>query len=155
MSRSCSSRALTASRMRWHGADRVFRLADVGAFARQPEHDVAAAERVGDVDGSLRALDGVAGARTALLDVNAPSIVLGCSHSRGATNSQNRPSPSSIFLTRAAAFWSGGRVLVDLRHDVVVVELHAVEAELLVFAHLGGEGHFLADLGTERDRGRC
>src|SRR5207249_2749044 len=35
------------------------------------------------------------------------------------------------------------------RHDVVVVTLNAVEAELLVLADLGGEGHLLADGGAE------
>src|SRR5262249_21263132 len=42
------------------------------------------------------------------------------------------------------------RVLVDVRHGVVVVKLHAVEAEFPVLAQLGGEGDLLADLGAER-----
>src|SRR6185437_5223709 len=37
----------------------VFRFADVGALASQPQNDVSAVERVGDVNGALRALDGV------------------------------------------------------------------------------------------------
>src|SRR5206468_6571174 len=35
-------------------------------------------------------------------------------------------------------------------HDVVIVELHAVEPELLVFLDLGGKGHFLAHRRAER-----
>ena len=50
---SYSSSALTASRMRPDGGDRVLGLADVGALAGQPQDDVLAAEGVGDVDGTL------------------------------------------------------------------------------------------------------
>src|ERR1700677_733025 len=35
-------------------------------------------------------------------------------------------------------------------NGVVVVKLHAVEAELLVFANLGREGHLFANRRTER-----
>src|SRR5262249_38428036 len=44
------------------------------------------------------------------------------------------------------------RVGVDQvgRHSVVVVELHAVEAELLVLAELAGEGQLLANRRPER-----
>ena len=85
----------------------------------------------------------------ALLEVKPPSMVSGCSQRRGAMNSQNSPSPSSIFLTLATPFCVSAGVEVG-GDDVVVVELHAVEAELLVFADLGGEGDFLADRRAER-----
>ena len=42
------------------------------------------------------------------------------------------------------------RVVEIGRHDVVIVKLHAIKAELLVLANLGGKLHVLADLGAER-----
>ena len=69
-------------------------------------------------------------------------------------NSQNSPSPSSIFLTWATPSWVACQEQVG-RHDVVVVELHAVEAELLVFADLVGEGDLVADRRAERVGARC
>ncbi len=83
-----------------------------------------------------------------LLDVYPPSIVFGCSHRRGAMNSQNSPSSASIFLTWAAPRSRLGRRQVG-GDDVVIVKLHAVEAELLVSADLLGEGDLCADRGAE------
>src|SRR5207248_8235457 len=53
------------------------------------------------------------------------------------------------FLDLGSAALAARRVKVGLDH-VVVVELHAVEAELLVLAHLGGEGDLLARRRAER-----
>src|SRR5438552_2229302 len=43
-----------------------------------------------------------------------------------------------------------GRVLVDLRHRIIIVELHAVEAELLVLADFRRKRHLLAHRRAER-----
>src|SRR5438105_3873424 len=53
-------------------------------------------------------------------------------------------------LEPAGSLLERRRVLVDVGHGVVIMELNAVEAEFFVLAQLGGEAHFLAHLGAER-----
>ena len=60
---SCSSIALTASRMRPTAVDGVLGLADVGPLARQPEDDVPAAELRAMSMAPFRAFDGVLAVR--------------------------------------------------------------------------------------------
>ena len=146
MLRSYSSRALTASRMRWAEAMGILGLADVGAFARQPQDDVLAADGVGDVDGALAALDGVLALGGAVGGVGAVDGLAVFPQARGDELAEE-PLAVEDLLDLGRRLHERLRVGVDLvgRHDVVVVELDAVEAELLVLADLGGEGDFLAD----------
>ena len=57
----------SASNQQFDAAPAVLGLAQVGAFARQPEHDQVGAEVVGDVDAAQRAVDGVLPAFGSLL----------------------------------------------------------------------------------------
>ena len=71
--------------------------------------------------------------------------------SRGATNSGTRPWLSSMRLHLGALLRDlRGREVVHPRHDVVIVELHAVEAERLVEREFLLVREGLADFGAER-----
>src|SRR5262249_55029999 len=53
------------------------------------------------------------------------------------------------FLQLGGGLFQRARVVVDVGDGVVIVELDAIEAELLVFTELGGEGQLLANRRTE------
>ena len=123
-------------------------LADVGALAGQPEDVVLAADLAGDVGAALGAVEGV-------LPIG--RVVRG---ERAVDGPRVFPEPGGDDLDEQALAVED---LLDLgdplerarpvevgRDDVVVVELDAVEAQLLVRLELAGVLHLLADRRPER-----
>src|SRR5262245_15308163 len=127
--------------------DRILRFADVGSLPRQPQHHVAAAQRVGDVDRSLGSLNSVLALPRAVgwvAAVDGPRIF------PEAWRDELAKEPFAIepLLDLADAAHGFGRPEIG-RHDIVVMKLHAVEAEFLVFPDLGGEGNVAAHRRAE------
>ena len=124
--------------------DRVLGFADVGSLAGQPQNDVAAAHAAGDVHGALRPVDGVLAFGRAVGGVAAVDGAGMLPEARGQELAEQALVVEYLLNLGDAALRFSGR---EFGGDyVVVVELHAVEAELLVFADLGREG----DLGANR-----
>ena len=134
------------------GDDGILGFADVGAFTGEPQHDVLGAEGLGDIDGALAALDGVFAALRAVVGVAAVDGVGVEPHARrDELGGQPFAVEDLLELLGLLDDLSGGHLEVaHARHGVVVVELDAVEADLLVAGELLGEGHGLADFGPER-----
>ncbi|MEY5025336.1 MAG: hypothetical protein RLZZ244_864 [Verrucomicrobiota bacterium] len=127
----------------------VLGLAEVGAFAAEPEDERFAVEGFGDVDGFLGALPGVGAVPGVVGGVGAVDGVFGEPEARGDE------------LGGQAGVGEGGAqcpgALLDLRgaqgvepgDGVIVVELDPLEAELAEEGEFFGLGEGLADFGAE------
>ena len=100
---------------------------------------IGAADGVGDVDGPLGALDGVFAIAGAVGGEAAVDRLGMLPQARGDELAEE-PLAVEHLLDLGDPFHRLREIEVG-RHDVVIVELHAVEAELLVFLDLGGELH--------------
>ena len=108
----------------------VLGLADVGAFAGQPEDVVLAADLAGDVDAPLGAVEGVLAVGGVVGGEAAVDRSRIFPEPRG-DDLDEEPLAVEDLLDLGDALLRAGPVEVG-RHDVVVVELDGVEAELLV-----------------------
>ena len=123
------------------GVERIFRLADVRALAGQPEDDQFRAQRVGDVDRPLRAVDGPAAALR-IVRREAAVDAVGMFPKPGRDELGHQPFAVEHLLDlRGLLDDLGRRQVFQVRHGVVVVELDAVEAELLVHLQFLGKRH--------------
>ena len=138
-----------ASTRRWVARDRVLGLADVRALAREPEHDQVGPELRSDPDCGLRTLERV-GAR--LRVVGGEGAVDRKRMLPQARRDELRREPlvgePPLQCLRYAADLRG-REVVQVRHRVVVVELHVVETQLLVAAKLVVERPLRSHRGSE------
>ena len=132
------------------GEARVLGLADVGAFARQPEDDGLAIEGAGDVDAFPGAVPGVIAVGGAVGGVGAIDGLAGEPEARSDEfRGETLVGEHGLHLRRLLQDRVRGES-VHAGHHVVVMELHALEAQRSVEgefflvgkgrAHLGAEG---------------
>ena len=112
-----------------HAAPGIFRLADVAAFAGEPKHDQVRAEIIRHVNAAQRALDGVLPAFrivARIAPVNRAPVEPQARRDHFGGDARVRE-----FLGQLLRFFPHLRVglAVNVRHGVVVVEHHRVEAE--------------------------
>ena len=114
-----------------HTALAVLGLAHVGAFAREPKHDQVGVEITGDVNAPQRAVDGILPALGVVAGVGAVNRI------------RTEPKPRGDHLGRDAGVIQllleffrflaqlRGGLAVNVRHGIVVMKHHGVEAQLL------------------------
>ena len=133
-----------------HGHLAVFGFPNIGAFAGQPEHNQSGIQRVGNVHRATGSLSGVFPAGRIIGRVRAV-YGAGIFPQSGSNELGGQP-----FAFKHAVHFFGlvddllRAEIVHLRHGVVVVELHAVESELLVHLKLFAELDALPDFGAKR-----
>ena len=126
----------------------VLRLVDVHAFTGGPQDDSARADDVGDVDGLLAALQGV---------LSGFGIVGGVAtvdrHGMLPETRRDELGDNSLAIENLLCLLGFLHDLVvgDIHagHRVIVVELHALKAELLDQLELLRSGHGLSHRGSE------
>ncbi len=121
-------------------APAVLGFAQVGAFARQPEDDQVRVEITGDVNASQRAVDGVLPALRVVARVGAVNGLRAEPKPRG--DHLGRHAGVVELLLELLCFLAQLRVglAVNVRHRVVVMKHHGVEAKLLELVELPVEG---------------
>ena len=109
---------------------------------RQPEHDQIGAENVRDIDAAEGPLDGVFAALRIVAGVSAVDRHGAEPKARGDHFSGNAGIAEALFQFFGFTLDLWPFFILDVRHGVVVVEHHGVEAEFLQLVELPIEGLF-------------
>ena len=128
--------------------DRIFGFTDVRSFASQPENDIAGSEHVGDVHGTLGAIDRILSVVCRVGCVTAVDRMRIFPQTRGDEFGEQPFVGQEFFDFRNAVAGLVHRPFG--RNYVVIVKLHAIEAELFVFAQLDRKVDIWTNRWTKR-----